>query len=341
MNPNDTEKLLADLRKLTLITYEKAAMRVRLAAFADERVLKSVRHSFFRSLFQFARKPAVAVVAVCILASASTAWAAEGSLPGDLLYPVKLNVNEEIWSALSLSPQAQAEWDVRRTERRLEEAETLLAAGRLDAYAVLEIQNNFDSQARLVEDRLADFQARGKTDDQVEVSTNLETTLRAHDQVLSTLRSRHGQGGSGSAGQGVDDLISKVRQQAASAALQRGQAERQSGDKSNDELRRDAEGKRQSAKAALQEADRVIQDVQVRVGSAGVSAAQAKLSAVLERIVSGEAKFAAGAYADAASIFSEAIRTASEVKIFAQASLRLDLRGSGDSSHSDSKQEGD
>ncbi len=53
-------------------------------------------------------------------------YAAEGALPGDVLYPVKLSVNESVIELLQRTPQKKAQWAARRQERRLTEARRLV-----------------------------------------------------------------------------------------------------------------------------------------------------------------------------------------------------------------------
>ncbi len=56
---------------------------------------------------------------------------AERALPGDVLYPMKVRVNEEVRASLALSPYAKVEWEASRLERRLSEARLLAQSGRL------------------------------------------------------------------------------------------------------------------------------------------------------------------------------------------------------------------
>lgn len=56
---------------------------------------------------------------------------AEKSLPGDVLYPMKVQFNEELRSTLSFSPHAKIEWETARLERRISEARLLAKEGRL------------------------------------------------------------------------------------------------------------------------------------------------------------------------------------------------------------------
>lgn len=58
-------------------------------------------------------------------------FVAERSLPGDILYPVKVEFNEELRSSLALTPYAKVAWETQRLERRVAEARTLALAGKL------------------------------------------------------------------------------------------------------------------------------------------------------------------------------------------------------------------
>lgn len=56
---------------------------------------------------------------------------AEKSVPGDILYPVKVNFTEEIRSTLTVSPYAKIELETRLLERRIAEARLLANEGKL------------------------------------------------------------------------------------------------------------------------------------------------------------------------------------------------------------------
>ena len=64
---------------------------------------------------------------------------AEKSLPGDVLYPVKVQFTEEVRASLSFTPFAKVEWETERLERRISEARLLASEGKLTE----EIQKQF------------------------------------------------------------------------------------------------------------------------------------------------------------------------------------------------------
>jgi AraC-like DNA-binding protein len=71
----------------------------------------------------------LAVIAGTAVLGAGAVWAAGGSLPGDLLYPVKLAA-EDVRLALTSAPADQVDLALRFVERRAEEVRTLAEAGR-------------------------------------------------------------------------------------------------------------------------------------------------------------------------------------------------------------------
>ncbi|MBT3835340.1 hypothetical protein HOF56_03780 [Candidatus Peribacteria bacterium] len=79
-----------------------------------------------RSIFNFfsLKLPAAVMIALLLISSGGVAaYAAEDSVPGEILYPVKIYVNEPLIERLHINPEKRARWSMRRLERRLEEAE--------------------------------------------------------------------------------------------------------------------------------------------------------------------------------------------------------------------------
>lgn len=82
-----------------------------------------------------------------IVLGTGTAYAAQGALPGDPLYPIKLHVNEEVEMALATTPAQKATTEQHIAERRVAEAQTLEAQGRLDATTTQELEDSFNEHA--------------------------------------------------------------------------------------------------------------------------------------------------------------------------------------------------
>ena len=127
---NDPKDIFIAARKeLTLTREERARMRSNLEDAMNRvpMVMVSVP-SPIAFWFQPARALAF-VVALVVVSSSGAAWAAEGALPGDKLYSVKLGVNERLEKAFAVGEVAKAGVEVRHAEERLQEVELLAAKG--------------------------------------------------------------------------------------------------------------------------------------------------------------------------------------------------------------------
>ena len=129
-----------EAQKVRMTPEEKAIMQSRLFNVPVE--------SPWVFSFQFVRARALAAMAVLVVfVGSSTAYAAQGTLPGDLLYPVKIHITEPVEVALAKTPEARANVEAGLAKRRVAEAQQLEADGRLDIVVSEEIEKNFDKHA--------------------------------------------------------------------------------------------------------------------------------------------------------------------------------------------------
>ena len=127
-----------------------------------------------------------------VLVSGGIAVGAEHALPGDILYPVKVDVNEEVRGWLATSEEAKGDWEIKRTEKRLEEAEQLADEGSLNTEASENIEANFEAHAQRVRERVEKFKNKENFNAAASLSLNFETALKTHDKILSRLANKKG-----------------------------------------------------------------------------------------------------------------------------------------------------
>ncbi len=126
---------------------EKSAMRMRLEA-AMAGAPRAPRPTPSPYSFMWApRSFALLGLALLLVVSTGTAYAAEGSLPGAPLYPVKVNVIEPLAVALASGPAAKAQVHADLAVRRVAEAQTLAAKGDLTVRTAQEIADNYNAHA--------------------------------------------------------------------------------------------------------------------------------------------------------------------------------------------------
>src|SRR5262245_60533234 len=128
-----------ETQQILLTPQEKQSIREQVLWFMNKNPVRvpghnrlhhqgSISNQFSVNQFKlFFIQPMPIFLALALLFTGGVSFAAEKTVPGDLLYPVKVGVNEEVRGWVALSDHAKASWDARVASRRLEEAEELAA----------------------------------------------------------------------------------------------------------------------------------------------------------------------------------------------------------------------
>lgn len=175
---------------------ERLAMRDRLMSYAEAHAptgsMKSPYWQFFMwSSSQASEKFAYAfAVLLLVLATGGVSLVSEKALPGDALYSMKVGVTEPVRSALMVSPVEQVRWQGELANRRLDEAQTLQAEGRLDATTTNEIQKSFAKH----EDTLNFLEKKIEKTSQAkaaqQVRSDFEEKKQSRQSILNTIREK-------------------------------------------------------------------------------------------------------------------------------------------------------
>ncbi len=183
------EQLKKSAQNIRLSSREREAMRlVLLNAIRSQNLVKSPLRITPSPLLFFSPRliSSLAFVLVLAVVGSSTAYAAERAIPGDLLYTIKVNVNESVRAALAVSNESKVSWHAEAAERRMQEAEVLAARGTLTADVKAELEANFDTHATKVEALVEVLEE----DDPVvaaDISTRVESSIAAHSAVIARL----------------------------------------------------------------------------------------------------------------------------------------------------------
>lgn len=183
-------------RSLRLNQDEKQIMHQNLSAFMQQHPVRKnvdvrqVSHktepssvfSFLQQKYMFATLASIIIV----LLSGGVSYAAEGSIPGQPLYSVK-HINEEVRSALTISPEKKAQWNAERVERRLEEATTLASTGKLTTSTQAILSSALEENMKKVEEKLHDLETNGHSEKAAEVAKRLERALNLHEKLIESL----------------------------------------------------------------------------------------------------------------------------------------------------------
>lgn len=136
----------------------------------------------------------LASIVLCVMAGGVTlTFASESSLPGDVLYPLKVEIIEPVIATVVLTPKARAAWGVERANRRFMEAWALTTEEGLTDEYVDGLLSHIEEHAQAVNDAASEIEAQGGMAESLKIQSDLEGNLQAHAQALTILarRSEH------------------------------------------------------------------------------------------------------------------------------------------------------
>ena len=192
------KKLFEQLREERLDARERDNMRQGLLkmvrnSVAERHIEQESEGPKFSFLSLMTRRlismPAI-IIAIIVVLSGGVSVAARSALPGDVLYPVKLEINENLKTAFAFSEEAKANAETSIAAERLEEAEQLAARGELGTDVATKLSQRFEARAENLNDIIDRLEADGKTEAAANLTAALETTLSVHNQILRRLKER-------------------------------------------------------------------------------------------------------------------------------------------------------
>jgi len=122
----------------------------------------------------FQRKLVAGMAALCIVISGGVSAIAEGALPGESLYAVKVNVNEKMQSLLAFTDESKASVEAALAVRRLEEVKVLAKSGNLSLQVEENAKTRFAKHSQTLEQHLEKLNAKGDGDAVVAIGGKYE-----------------------------------------------------------------------------------------------------------------------------------------------------------------------
>lgn len=175
-----------DIRGNLLVFMKEHPVRSDVAARQlTQKALPSLIASLLNSL-KIIPMP-IAVILLSVMVGAGTLFAAESSIPGDILYPVKVRVTETLRAKLTTDAEARADWEIERAGRRAMEAEELTAEGELNVEARARVEEQIDAHLETAHSVAEELEAKGNTNASERVESNIEQYLEAKATVLENL----------------------------------------------------------------------------------------------------------------------------------------------------------
>lgn len=302
---------MRDAKNLELTMGERSRMREELLSFVrngDMPRFHPQRSKGSYVSFNYL-KPMPLLLALVILLGGGTSFAAEKALPGDFLFPVKVHVNEEVKSMLSVSDSAKADWETSRADRRLSETEQLASEHQIDPKALAQIESNFQAQADRINELIAQLQEKNKTADASAIAARFQGVLETHKTILAALAKSDAED---------KDELKTVENNVQTELDDVNKTEQDIEDGISHDTapvpQQAAEGKMQAAQNVIDEVTKNIAKTKDRLGAAATAQAEAKLADANIKFAQAKAKFDAKAYADAFGGFQDTIQLAHEAQ---------------------------
>jgi hypothetical protein len=325
----------AESEKVFLTPEEKSVMRQNILDYMEanpitgkEPAEEMVAERFFFPEFSFTAlifsagktRYALMMIALFLFLGGGISYAAGGALPGDRLYPVKISFNEEIRGMLNLSPEARAKWEANLFERRLEETQVMAADSRLDERSQIALEQRMDVHAGRVRKEVEELKKQNKVSSAVTINLELESSLKAHEEILDRLAMRNEIAG---------QVASKVRTEILAFNESRADLEHNmvGFGLSLEESYGGVKDRQEYAKLKWQEADKVVKALSGEMSSRAIGEARQRLNRAASMLLEAESEIASGNYSNALLLYNRAVTESqqSKVSLNARRNLQIDL----------------
>lgn len=321
------ERFIRDAEPVRMTAREKALIRERLSAFmAANPAVEAVPSPYvvatgWTNVFSLQMVKASyvrALAAIVLVLGTGMSVAAEGALPGEPLYAVKVNFNEQVAGILALSPEARAEHETSLAEKRLKEAASLSAQGRLTTEARTVIENDFENHVENIERETAKLASRDDLRTAVAVKSDFESALRVHEKVLLELDDRSGE---------AQTMASVIRQELTSVSQSLNSLEHKMGNEMSVEAERQARLKSLQAEKRANDAREYRESMLGSVSAEAVADADGNMQSSLRHLSEGYSNMERGLYNKAFVSFQKSIKFSRQAELTLAAShdLKIDL----------------
>lgn len=127
-----------------------------------------------------------ATLALLLIVGSSVSAAASKALPGDLLYPIKIGINERARLFLASDAQEEAKIHTELVTKRLNEIAELKAEGKLDAKTEANIVNEANNEVKEAQSVILEIRTSGDEKAAITAEVELEAAIKAGIKIEDT-----------------------------------------------------------------------------------------------------------------------------------------------------------
>ena len=303
--------------EISLTNAERVQMRRTLHSYMEMKPLRTSASAPVMTFgWLFTMRPVAAVLVLAVfVSSAGVSYASENALPGDVLYPIKIRVNEPVKGALAVSASAKTAWAMDVAGERVKEAATLAAEGRWNTKTQDELQVDFERHARQATVAMEE-NASSSPEVSGEAAVRFEAQLTEYENVLAQI----------GAAKDVDVVVltSSVKRELERVAAVRARAESRIASTGKDQAAAERMGI--AARAHLDTSVRLARAVSKSLSASSAELVAAQLEDASSTISAGETFAEREAIPDARGAFRKAISATEKLGVFLQTSSDIHAR---------------
>lgn len=170
---------------------EKTSIRFKVESFVQNNPIDIPQKSPYFSRFHFAKAGKIFATGLLlmVIGVGGLSYSSASALPGDLLYPIKINLNEKIEEKLTSAPEKKIALRQKRIETRFTEVESLIKTQKItpeNNSVVAEAEKQINQEKEKLVNTLSQIQ---KTDPEMasKAKVKIENSIKNHQEKIHTL----------------------------------------------------------------------------------------------------------------------------------------------------------
>ncbi len=182
MKSNNFNKGIIDIKNIKTTALEKENI---LKHIMSTPILSPYEKRGVFSVFTITQRHLVYAIAAVVLFLSSGRYfiyAAENSLPGDALYPAKINIVEPLSGLLKTTPVEKARFEITKATKRLNEAEALMVQNKLNDVTKNDLEKKFKESSDAFNANISQISASSTTSN--ELKLEFDAKINAHTRIL-------------------------------------------------------------------------------------------------------------------------------------------------------------
>ncbi len=185
---NAEKKFIDDINSIKMNDEEKSKTERIVFSYIENNPIKPRRNLSIFPGFLFSHK-AISMYSIALLVMIfGVSQVAADALPGEFLYPVKINVNEGVVKSLSITNKSKARVYADIAEERLIELEKISKISEPSQEIVDDLNTNFKEHSEKSHEYITKIKEEGDLSAANEIVSDFKTALDAHTEIIPEVK---------------------------------------------------------------------------------------------------------------------------------------------------------